>query len=48
MNANSSEHGTEGVSRRSFIGITVGSIVMLPTVANAMLLPAEAALAETG
>ena len=48
MYAASSNRGETGISRRSFVQLTVGSIVMLPTVTNALLLPSREALADEG
>lgn len=48
MCAASSNHGETGISRRTFVQLTVGSIVMLPTVTNALLLPSREALADEG
>ncbi|MBQ9041372.1 MAG: carboxypeptidase regulatory-like domain-containing protein [Eggerthellaceae bacterium] len=44
----SPDNETTGISRRSFVQIAVGSIVMLPTVTNALLLPSREALADEG
>ena len=48
MRSTSSSHEATSVSRRSFIKLTMGSIVLLPTVANALLLPSEIAHAADG